>query len=83
MTHQVNDKFSQPLYNDDGNICSDDDNVTLEMHANNIYNCIDYFSFNDDDVPSCQKLGSMNTVQLSDHDIINMPANVHDCHRSR
>ena len=78
MTHQVNDKFSQPLYNDDGNICSDDDNVTLEMHANNTYNCIDNFSFNDDDVPSCQKLGSMNTVQLSDHDIINMPANVHD-----
>ena len=78
MTHQVHDKFSQPLYNDDGNICSDDDNVTLEMHANNTYNCIDYFSFNDDDVPSCQKLGSMNTVQLSDHDIINMPANVHD-----
>ena len=77
MTHQVNDKFSQPLYNDDGNICSDDVNVILEMHADNTNNCIDYFSFNDD-VPSCQKCGSMNTVQLSDNDIINMPANVHD-----
>ena len=74
----VNDKFSQPLYNDDGNICSDDDNVILEMHSNNTNNCIDYFSFIDDDVPSSQKIGSMNTVQLSDNDIINMPANVHD-----
>ena len=76
MTHQVNDKFSQPLYNDDGNICSHDVNVILEMHADNTNKCIDYFSFNDD-VPSCQKFGSMNTVQLSDNDIINMPANVY------
>ena len=43
MTHQVNDKFSQPLYNDDGNICSDDVNVILEMHADNTNNCINIF----------------------------------------
>ena len=35
MTHQVSDKFFQPLYNDDGNICSDDVNVILETILTN------------------------------------------------
>ena len=44
-------------------ICSDDANVILEMHVDNSNNYIDYVSFNDD-VPSCQNFGSINTVQL-------------------
>ena len=78
MTEQVNDKLSQPLYNDCDNMtCSDDDKNMLEMPANNSNNCNDYSLFNDD-VPSRQSYGSINTVQHGEQDIINMPANVHD-----
>ena len=74
----VTDKLSQTLYNDCVNItCSDDDKNILEMHAHNSNNCNDYSLFNDD-VPSRQSYGSINTVQHGELDIINMPANVHD-----
>ena len=63
---QLNDKFSQPLYNDYANMtCSDDDTNILEMHANNSHNCLDYSLFNDD-VPFLQNYGCINTVQLGD-----------------
>ena len=39
--------------------------------------CNDYSLFNDD-VPSRQSYGSINTIQHGDQDIINMSANVHD-----
>ena len=57
--------------------CSGDDKNILEKHADNSNNCIDYSLVNDD-VPSRQSFGSINTIQLGDQDIINMPANVHD-----
>ena len=47
------------------------------MHDDNSNNCNDYSLFNDD-VPSRQSYGSINTIQHGEQDIINMPANVHD-----
>ena len=71
MTEQVNDKHSQPVYNDCVNMtCSDDDKNILEIHADNSNNCIDY-SLCNDDVPSHQSYGSINTIQHGDQDIIN------------
>ena len=70
MTQQGSDKLSQPLCNDCVNMTSsDDDKNILVIHAHNSNNCIDYSSSNDD-VPSCQNYGSINTVQLGDQDII-------------
>ena len=47
------------------------------MHADNSNNCNDYSLFNDD-VPSRQSYGSINTVQRGEQDIVNMHVNVHD-----
>ena len=80
MTQQGHAKLSQPLCNDCVNMTSSDDDkniLEIHVHVHNSNNCIDYSSSNDD-VPSRQNYGSINTVQLGDQDIINMPANVHD-----